>query len=215
MSTELSNIWHVFQIDESSILELRAIYPNGNARTEIFYARKHQSLLGLQVAFQHSAERHNNRDANCYMVLNPIKPDFMGSSAKDKDIAARTLLLIDIDRVGTKENPASDSELKHAEDLADAVMAYLDEKGWRTPRKVMSGNGYHLYYKLDRLEPDDESRTLIRTLLNLLADRFDNANVQIDRSVFNASRITKVIGTIVRIGDELPDRPYRMARLIQ
>lgn len=215
MPTELSNIWHIFQLDENSILELRAIYPTDNAHCEIFYAHKHQSVLGLQVAFQHSAEQHNNRGANCYMVMNPIEPDFMGGSVADKDIAARTRLLIDIDRVGKKEHPASDSELKAAEELADSVMAYLAGKGWSAPQKVMSGNGFHLYYKLDRLEANDETKTLIRTLLNLLGDKFDNGTVQIDRSVFNASRITKVIGTVARKGEETEERPYRTARLIQ
>ena len=213
--TETSNIWKVIELDDDSVLELRAIYPNANAHCEIFYARKHQSLLGLQVALQHSAERHNNRGANCYVVMNPIKRDFMGGSAADKDIAVRTLLLIDIDRVGKKEHPASDSELEAAEALADGVMAYLAGKGWSSPKKVMSGNGFHLYYSLDRLEANKESRDLIRSLLNLLADKFDNGTVQIDRGVFNASRITKIIGTVARKGEETEERPYRMARLIQ
>jgi len=95
------------------------------------------------------------------------------------------------------------------------VMAYLAGKGWSSPKKVMSGNGFHLYYSLDRLEANKESRDLIRSLLNLLADKFDNGTVQIDRGVFNASRITKIIGTVARKGEETEERPYRMARLIQ
>ena len=213
--TEIANNWKVIDADDDSVLELRALYPNGNAHSEIFYAHKHKSTLGLQVALQHAAEQHNNRGANCYIVMNPIKPEFLGRSAGDKDIAARTRLLIDIDRVGKKEHPASDDELEAAEELADVVATYLALRGWCAPRKVMSGNGYHLYYKLDRLEANDESRDLIRSLLNLLADKFDNGTVQIDRSVFNASRITKVLGTVARKGEETEERPYRTARLIQ
>jgi hypothetical protein len=33
--------------------------------------------------------------------------------------------------------------------------------------------------------------------------------------VFNASRITKVVGTVARKGLESEDRPYRMARVYE
>jgi hypothetical protein len=50
-------------------------------------------------------------------------------------------------------------------------------------------------------------------LLHRLADRFDNDVVKIDTSVYNASRITKVVGTVARKGAEGPARPYRVAKL--
>ena len=74
--------------------------------------------------------------------------------------------------------------------------------------------GVHIYYDLNRMESDDEATNLIKTFLNLLADYFDNQYVKVDRSVYNASRITKVLGTIARKGEESTDRPYREASLI-
>ena len=47
-----------------------------------------------------------------------------------------------------------------------------------------------------------------------LANKFDNEIVKIDTVVYNASRITKVVGTIARKGLESEGRPYRMARVI-
>jgi hypothetical protein len=78
----------------------------------------------------------------------------------------------------------------------------------------MSGNGVHLYYPLDSLPNDEASKTRVQTLLQTLAGKFDNGVVRIDRSVINASRITKVPGTLARKGVESEDRPYRMARVL-
>jgi hypothetical protein len=75
----------------------------------------------------------------------------------------------------------------------------------------MSGNGCHLYYRLNALGNDDQSKFLLRLLINGLSDKFDNNVVKIDRSVFNASRITKVVGTKAFKNQSSKDRPYRKA----
>jgi len=54
----------------------------------------------------------------------------------------------------------------------------------------------------------------VQSLLKQLAAEFDNATVKIDTTVFNASRITKVVGTIARKGMESQGRPYRMAQVL-
>jgi hypothetical protein len=143
--------------------------------------------------------------------MNPINPNFQGGSAKDTDIAHRNLLLIDIDRAGATKNPATDDDIKAARSLAKEIANYLADKGWPKPTQVMSGNGWHLYYKLDQLNNDDETTSLIRKALKLLAKRFNNSVVNIDTVVYNASRITKVPGTIARKGEETEDRPHRKA----
>ena len=78
----------------------------------------------------------------------------------------------------------------------------------------MSGNGCHLYYRLNALPNDAQSKDLLRSLINGLGDKFDNNVVKIDRSVFNASRITKVVGTTAYKGQSSKDRPHRKARII-
>ena len=71
----------------------------------------------------------------------------------------------------------------------------------------------HGYFRLEDTPNTPEATESIRTLLHRLADRFDNDVVKIDTSVYNASRITKVVGTVARKGTDGPGRPYRMARL--
>jgi len=43
---------------------------------------------------------------------------------------------------------------------------------------------------------------------------FDNDEAKIDRVVYNASRITKIPGTIMRKGIESDGRPFRMSRVL-
>ena len=77
----------------------------------------------------------------------------------------------------------------------------------------MSANGYHLYYILDDISNDLGSASLVQRFLKNLACYFDNDLVGVDTTVYNASRITKVPGSIARKGVETDDRPYRMAEV--
>ena len=79
---------------------------------------------------------------------------------------------------------------------------------------MLSGNGVHVYYQLEGIENTEQSNLLIRDVLIALGQQFDTPEVAIDKSVFNASRITKVPGTFMRKGQASEGRPYRMARLL-
>jgi hypothetical protein len=146
--------------------------------------------------------------------MNPIKSTFLGSAAKDEDISYRDLLLIDIDRVEKKKEPATDEEIEAAKQIATLVMDYLATIDWPEPIRVMSGNGHHLYYVLPEIQNNEESKKYVQSFLKKLAAKFDNSVVKIDTSVFNASRITKVVGTVARKGIESEGRPYRMAHIL-
>ena len=211
MSSETKKMWQLFHVREDSILELRAINPaTGATRTQLF-TPKHGTMEEKKRAFKLAALKLNNEGYNIYTVMNPINPNFQGGSAKDTDIAHRNLLLIDIDRAGATKNPATDDDIKAARSLAKEIAVYLTEKGWPQPKQVMSGNGWHVYYRLDQLSNDDKIKSLIRNVLKLLAKRFNNSIVNIDTVVYNASRITKVPGTVARKGEETEGRPYRKA----
>jgi hypothetical protein len=76
---------------------------------------------------------------------------------------------------------------------------------------MMSGNGYHLYYLLGKLPNDEKTKALVEGTLLEMANKFNNDIVAIDTVVYNASRITKVPGTIARKGPNTTQRPHRMA----
>jgi hypothetical protein len=163
-----------------------------------------------------------------YVTLNPVDPSLLARSAnrikprarettQDKDIVRRQTLLIDIDPVRPAGVSATDIELANAHEAARAITEYLTTLGWPAPTIAMSGNGYHLLYRID-LPADDGG--LVHRVLTVLADRFSTEAVTIDRAVHNAARITKVIGTVARKGDNLcgvpglEDRPHRRSEFL-
>jgi hypothetical protein len=216
--TEIKKMWRIIATGSSSVLELRALWPTGIAPskpplTKHFRAKDHSTVVNCKAAFEAEALRLNSLGYNIYIVMNPISESFQGKSVVDADISHRELLLIDIDRAEKMVAPATESEIDAARQVADAIAAFMQERGWSDPFRVMSGNGHHIYYTVADMPNNDESKHLIQITLLNLAQHFDNDLVKIDTVVFNASRITKVLGTIARKGVESEDRPYRMAVL--
>jgi hypothetical protein len=215
-ATEIKNMWTIFAVGPDSVIELRALSPKGatypkSAQIKHFRAVSYASVSTCKEAVEMAALDLNDQGFNVYTVMNPIRPDFAGpGGAKDVDIRYRDLLLIDIDRVGDTSVPANQDEIDAAQALARTVRSEMAARGWIEPVVVMSGNGYHLYYVLD-LPNDGAATALVTQTLNQLAAKFNNAVVGIDTTVYNASRITKVPGTIMRKGIATEDRPYRMA----
>jgi len=213
---EISRLWELLILDNLEVLELRAFhYLNSKQiRVEHFRIDNYASIEALQAAFEESALRLNADGFNVYTPLNRLKSDFNGGAAKDSDIRCRDLLLIDIDRVGDTKQPATDDEVHKATAVADRLSSWLTGKGWPDPIRTLSGNGVHVYCQLEGIENTEQSKFLIRDVLITLGQQFDTPEVAIDKSVFNASRITKVPGTFMRKGQASDGRPYRMARLL-
>lgn len=216
---EIHNTWKIIATSETSILELRALCPKGNGEmkpiTKHFRGKDYETKERLKEAFEVEALRLNEIGYNIYIVMNPINQSFTGKAATDDDIDYRDLILIDIDKIGLPMEPSTAQELDAARQLADKVKEYLGTKGYSDPIRVMSGNGHHLYYPLEGVPNDMKSKLFVQKFLQALAAKFNNDKVKIDTSVFNASRITKVVGTIARKGFATDDRPHRMARLYE
>lgn len=215
---EIKNLWKIIATGNSSILELRALWPSGilpekKAQIQLFRATDFLTVDDCRSAFEAEALRLNSLGYNIYIVMNPIKESFQGKSAGDADISHRDLLLIDIDRAEKKSAPATDDDVEAARMVADSIKTFMEELGCSDPIRVMSGNGHHLYYVLADMPNDEESKGRVQHFLLTLAQRFDTDIVKVDTVVFNASRITKVPGTLARKGPESEGRPYRMAVL--
>jgi len=216
---EIKKMWSIFATGQLNPISLRAIWPKrGEASpstvNRTFTAADFPDIDDRRAAFEAEALRLNVQGYNVYIVMNPIKPDFDGVAVGDKDIDYRDLLLIDIDRAEATNCPASDDEIAAASGLADRVAAASALDGMDLMGRVMSGNGVHLYYAHAQMPNDEASKLKVQELLQLLAKKFDNDEVKIDQSVFNASRITKVPGTVARKGEESEGRPYQMARVL-
>ena len=216
MTASQHNMWHLLDTF-AGVFELRGIKNGQPTKTSLISWRHYPpdtDLAAMLDDFERIAMDWDAAGYNVYAVLNEIDEDFRGTSAKDIDIDARRYILIDIDRAAKADCPASDEEIQHAVDLSDLIKKCMSRFGWLEPLVVMSGNGVHLYYYLNYLPNTPELAEKIRELLQLLGDAFDNEYVKVDRGVYNASRITKVIGTTAKKGAEESGRPYRKVEII-
>jgi hypothetical protein len=217
LRNEIKKVWYILALGNDSVLELRALWPKGassmkGAVVNHICARDYQTLDDCRSAFEEKALQLNTSGYNVYTVMNPIHTQFSGGgSATDADIQYHDLLLIDIDRTGDTSCPATQADLDAANDLANQVREFMTANGCGDSIKVMSGNGYHLYFTLDGIDNKKEDTALVQRLLKNLAARFDNEYVSVDTTVYNPSRITKVPGTIMRKGIASEGRPYRCA----
>lgn len=212
--SEIKKLWQIKALGPKSTLEIRAIQTGKPTFTKLFKGGEFSSVNELKQAFEEKALKLNEEGYNIYTVMNPIKENFIGHSVGDDAIDYRDLLLIDIDRANPSKEPANQAELEAAEILSKDISNYLNQNDWGNPIKMLSGNGYHLYYILNELPNNGIHTTLIKNLLKELANKFNNEVVKVDKVVYNASRITKVPGTIAYKGTSSESRPYRMARVL-
>ena len=160
-----------------------------------------------------------------YVVLNPFNPALLARSSNklralqksdpstaDSDITRRRWLLIDCDPKRPSGISASEEEKQYSHVVAGGVREVLNGGGWPAPILADSGNGYHLLYRVDQPANDNG---LIKNCLAALADLWDDDRISIDQTVFNPARISKLYGTIARKGDNVPDRPYRLSRILE
>jgi len=144
-------------------------------------------------------------------AFNRMRPGIPATS--DSNVTFYRWIPIDLDPVRPSGISSSDSELQEALSLRDTVSEWISENlQFPRPIKAMSGNGWHLLYRLPDMPVNDENRTFVKNTLEGLAQRFNTDSVEIDTTVFNPARIWKLYGTTARKGDELPGNQYRVAR---
>lgn len=207
----------LFTLDD--VIELRA-FPKGRKRTDAgYFDAEHWTELA-----EH-AERLSTSGAAVYVTLNPVDPQllsrysnrieaFATSTSTDKQATRRRWLLIDLDAVRPSGTSATDVQLAAAKDKARAVYKHLAGIGWPAPVVGESGNGYHLLYAID-LPNNDDATALVKAVLVALAGQFDDAQIKVDQSVFNAARIVKLYGTVANKGDHTAAAPWRLSKLVQ
>lgn len=204
------------------IVELRLLNVQkdgrGFPRTLSGYFSDHAKLAAEAAKYSMAAQ-------GTYITINPVTADLLARSANrvrvagkdfplttDADITARGWLPIDLDPARPRGISATEEEHELAIARARQIRDALRTEGWPNPILADSGNGGHLLYKID-LPTDDGG--VIKRCLEALALRFDDARVKVDQSVFNPARIWKLYGTVSRKGDSVPDRPHRLARILE
>ena len=158
-----------------------------------------------------------------YVTVNPVNPDLLARAVNrlrpagrnpttaDTDIVRWRWLLIDCDP--KRASGVSSSNAEHESALAKAreIRDGLSSLGWPDPIMTDSGNGAQLMYRIDLPADDGE---LVRRVIGEIA-KASSEQVAIDTSVHNPARIWRLPGTMNCKGDSIPERPHRMARILE
>jgi len=206
--------------EPGQVVELRALgvkHQYRGPRTVAGYFDDHEALAAAAMEVSPSAK-------GVYVTLNEIDSALLARrknhaaaveagepTTGDTSITHRRWMLVDLD----PKRPAgiSSSDAEHGASLALAlrISETLSGRGWPEPVFADSGNGAHLLYRI-AAPPDDDG--LVTNCLRALAIEFDSGTVSIDTKVGNAARITKLYGTMARKGEDVPDWPHRLSRIL-
>ena len=148
---------------------------------------------------------------DCYSLAQHDKFIEGALTVSDKDIDCLNWLFIDFDPERRTGVSANEDELKLAEDKAHEVYDYLRNMDFPEPVIAMSGNGYHLMYRLDSLANNEENVKMLEDTLKAISAKFSDERVKIDVVNFNPSRICKLWGSLAQKGANTQERPHRMS----
>jgi len=161
----------------------------------------------------------NDYSGGIYMTLNSFaaeptnKIQRASSTVRDKDITKRRWVLVDVDPEREPGKSSTDEEKARAFELLEKIEVYLKENFEIHGHIADSGNGYHLLIPVE-IEESDDTRASVKEFLDALAKKFDSKSAKVDRTVHNASRITKLYGTFAKKGDDTAERPHRASKIL-
>lgn len=195
-------------IEEGAPFELRALNP---------------SRSGFFEDIPTAAAEAARVRSDVYLVANPIAPSLLprarnriryvghGGATSDADVLRRRWFFVDVDPNRPPKTGATEVERAAAQRSAERIVEELDARGFPQPIEVDSGNGVHLWYRVDLPAADD----IVERFLCALAARHDDDGAHVDTGVYNAARIMRLPGTWNRKGDDTPERPHRLARIVR
>ena len=210
--------WWAVLKGEGKLTEVRLLAKKGGRQKNYSgYFKSVDSLLSALAPFADS-------DYGIYYTLNAINEACYGriqrerfvenpTTTSDQDVIGRDLVLIDLDPKRPSDTNASDEEVKYAWEVAQRIRDFLRDSGFYSPVMAMSGNGVHLLYRV-QMANTPAVQELVKDFLKALDMMFGDDRIDVDTSVFNASRIAKMIGTRSNKGFDSDERPQRLSYFI-
>lgn len=210
--------WWAVLKGEGKLTEVRLLAKKGGRQKNYSgYFKSVDSLLSALAPFADS-------DYGIYYTLNAINEACYGriqrerfvenpTTTSDQDVMGRDLVLIDLDPKRPSDTNASDEEVKYAWEVAQRIRDFLRDSGFYSPVMAMSGNGVHLLYRV-QMANTPAVQELVKDFLKALDMMFGDDRIDVDTSVFNASRIAKMIGTRSNKGFDSDERPQRLSYFI-
>lgn len=208
--------WFDIMKNNSDLVEIRLI---GSNKTASGYFTNAKTLI---EAIKPYTETHN-----IYFTLNKIDPACYGREQRDRilqrvknttsdsEILCRDWILVDLDARRLSGVCSTKEEAIKAYEKGQEVYKFLMDNGFYEPIVVFSSSGIHLYLRC-ALKNTEENTQLVKRFLNALSMLFSDEYVDCDTSVFNAARISRLIGSYSCKGaNNDPTRPQRMCRFLK
>ena len=215
---ELRKNLHILKPD-GELFEIRFIGNSGKLNFSGYFT-------DTDILIERMKNLSTTEQGNFYITLNKInsacysrqQKDIFVKNCKittsDNDIDEYEWLLLDFDPKRPSGISSSQDQLEYAHQSALKVYAYLKEYGFPEPIVSLSGNGYHLLYRVELAKTPDNIK-LIENTLKSLDMLFSNEYVDVDTTVYNPARICKLYGTVAAKGVSTQERPHRLAYIIK
>ncbi len=157
------------------------------------------------------------RTGNLFTTLNPLKlrlaPNRMGTAPiRNDDVLRYSRLFFDFDPVRPTDCPSTHGELLSAKRAAHDALRTFHAMGFPPPAEALSGNGWHLVYRV-ALPNDPEVRELLTAVYSGLRKDFMTDVADFDISVRNPGRIGPLYGSVKRKGTATLTRPHRQSKI--
>lgn len=216
------------RLDESEIYKWFDVFKNGNQLVEIRLIGSNKNGSGYFSDPQTLIEsiKPYSDSFNIYFVINTINPACYSREQKDKivlkpknttndnEIICRDFVLIDLDPKRPSGVCSTKDEAIKAYEKGMQVKQFLMDNGFYEPILVFSSSGTHLYLRCALLN-NDENTKLVKRFLQALGMLFTDEYVDCDLSVYNAARISRLMGSYSCKGaSNDKERPQRKCRFL-
>lgn len=216
------------RLDEKQVYQFFDIFKNNNELVEIRLIGSNKTGSGYFTDAKTliDAIKPYTDTFNVYFTINKVNQACYGREQKDKivlkpknttndkEIECRDFVLIDLDSKRISGVCATKEEVLKSYEKANQIIKFLLDNGFYEPIVVFSSSGMHLYLKCALLN-NDENNKLIKRFLDSLSMLFSDEYVDVDTSVFNASRISRLMGTYSCKGaSDDKERPQRKCRFL-
>jgi len=214
INEEQIRLWYKTLKHDKDLVEIRLIKKGGKPFSGYFTDIETiiKALKGFYDDYYQVYFTLNKLDDSCYNKTQRDKLLPNMTTTNDDLITRRTSLLIDFDPVRVTDTSSTNEQLQESAKRAIEVESFLAENGFPEPIHGLSGNGCHLLYDID-LPNTTEVTNILKHFYETLSGLFTDKIVDIDRSVYNAARISKIFGSLARKGANTEQTPHRLSKI--
>jgi KaiC/GvpD/RAD55 family RecA-like ATPase len=217
------------RLDEQQVYQFFDIFKNNNELVEIRLIGSNKTASGYFTDAKTLIEaiRPYTDSFNVYFTLNKVNPACYGREQKDRiiirpknttndnEIVCRDWVLIDLDPKRLSGVCSTKEEATKAYEKGQDVYKFLMDNGFNEPIVVFSSSGIHLYLKCALLNTEENTK-LIKRFLEALSMLFSDEYVEVDEKVYNAARISRLVGSYSCKGaNNDATRPQRKCRFLK